>query len=290
MIITVLKNRGSRSARTLARLLRFALPTRVTEGTVDSIKRCRGDRLVINWGVATTPTNWRQRTLVWTNTSVAVDKCRDKLRTFTALQRHNVPAIQTAYYLHEADLNRPQQYVQMTGDDLVIEAAYDWLDQDGKIVVRHTTTGHSGAGIQVVRRGQDIPDAPLYTRYFRKDAEYRVHVAFNEVILIQQKRKRNGIEHEDEQHLIRTHANGWVFTANDLSCNQRRYTGDLCALAIAAANAVGCAHCAVDILVRHNDNNDMVVCEINSAPGLEAESTQLAYRNAFVKHIEETYL
>jgi len=157
------------------------------------------------------------------------------------------------------------------------EALNRWMREDGKIVVRHTVTGHSGAGLEIVRRGQPIPVAPLYTRYFRKHAEYRVHVCYGNVILIQQKRKENGA---DVDTLVRTRANGWVFTVQDLSCDTRNYRAELGVLALDAARAVGANHCAVDILVNHDSMNKVVV-EINSAPALEAESSLNAYVEAF---------
>ena len=144
-------------------------------------------------------------------------------------------------------------------------------------------TGHSGAGIQIVRMGDAIPDAPLYTRYYKKQAEYRVHVCYGNAILIQQKRKRNGGVVDS---LIRTHGNGWVFTVNDLSCDVRGYRQELINLALDGARAVGANHCAVDILVKHErgtteGQQGMVVCEINSGPAVEASSTLNAYTEAF---------
>lgn len=271
MLVTILSNRGSRSAANLNASLRNALPdVRIGRASPDSSRRCNTRRIVLNLGVGTAPAEFRQRELIYSNTPTAVRNCANKILTFDMLNANDVPRLEYA-----------------TGH--MLELPPQWLEQDGKIVVRNTTTGHSGAGIQIVRRGTPIPEAPLYTRYFRKDAEYRVHVAFGEVILIQQKRKRDGAQQEGEQALIRTHANGWVFTVNDLSCDIRNYRTNLVALALSAANAVGAGHCAVDILARHGDVNNavhnMIVCEINSCPALEANTTLSAYTQAFAAYI-----
>lgn len=267
MLVTILSNRGSRSAANLNASLRNALPdVRIGRASPDSSRRCNTRRIVLNLGVGTAPVEFRQRELMYSNTPTAVRNCANKILTFDMLNANDVPRLEYA-----------------TGH--MLELPPQWLEQDGKIVVRNTTTGHSGAGIQIVRRGTPIPAASLYTRYFRKDAEYRVHVAFGEVILIQQKRKRDGAQQEGEQALIRTHANGWVFTVNDLSCDARNYRTNLVALALSAANAVGAGHCAVDILARHGDVNNMVVCEINSCPALEANTTLSAYTQAFAAYI-----
>lgn len=274
MLVTILSNRGSRSAANLNASLRNALPdVRIGRASPDSSRRCNTRRIVLNLGVGTAPVEFRQRELIYSNTPTAVRNCADKIATFAALRNSSVPHLPYAVGYNVAEVNA------------IDNSPRQWLEADGKIVARMTTTGHSGAGIQIVRRGTPIPAAPLYTRYFRKDAEYRVHVAFGEVILIQQKRKRDGAQQEGEQALIRTHANGWVFTVNDLSCDTRNYRTNLVALALSAANAVGAGHCAVDILARHGDVNNMVVCEINSCPALEANTTLSAYTQAFAAYI-----
>lgn len=261
MIVTVLRNRASRSGRALADSLG------VSPAYVNSQRRCRGTRYVINWGVSTAPEGLVQDTLIYSNFPAAVARCVDKFNTLLALVNFNIPCID--YSTESFDATR-------------------WLEEDGKIVVRHITTGHSGEGIQIVRKGQEIPIAPLYTRYFTKQAEYRVHVFYGRVILIQQKRRMRSdrrAEGMDESHLIRTHGNGWAFTLDSLDCHQRGYTAQLEQLSLSAANAVGIEHGAVDVLVNHDKDNLAVVCEINSAPSLEGESTLNAYTEAFLAKI-----
>jgi hypothetical protein len=42
----------------------------------------------------------------------------------------------------------------------------------GLTVVRHKLTGHSGEGIELVDNPQDLPNAPLYVQYIKKEQEY----------------------------------------------------------------------------------------------------------------------
>jgi len=265
MRVTIVTNGPSNSARNLQAALRLR-GGEASRARPTSRLSCRGTRYVINLGVSAA-LGFQQRRLLVSNSQEGVRNCQDKRLTFDALRRASVSSL---------EWGETQEGAVAT-----------WLERDGKVVVRHTATGHSGAGIQIVRKGEQIPVAPLYTRYFKKQAEYRVHVAFGNVILIQQKRKRNGVEQENEQSLVRTHANGWVFSTQALSCNERGYRDNLCALGIAAANAIRAAHCAVDILVSHENGNNMVVCEINSAPALEANSTLAAYTDAFINEMRK---
>lgn len=289
--VTILKNDASRSARLLAADLRRALNgIKVGVARVADTRTCRCTRYVVNWGVAAQPLQFQQGRLVMSNTPQGVAVCRDKIKTLRALEQAGVPCLEWADH----------DFRELRGaDDVRKLGPTAWLEADKKIVVRHTTTGHSGAGIEIVRlpeggaRGQErlIPAAPLYTRYFRKDAEYRVHVMSGVAIHVQQKRRRNGHEFpNNEDHLIRTHANGYVFTTQNLDCDVKGYRDALTGLATRAAAACGVSHAAVDILVRHSKRNtaqpNIVVCELNSAPAVDAESTRNAYVQGFAREIQ----
>lgn len=270
-MITILQNVGSRSARRLAEGLALALRTPVGRGSAASRKDSTGPRYIVNWGVAATPANWRDGGKTYSNTPASVNNCRDKILTFRRLQEAHVDALEFT-----TDRN----------------TAVAWQGDGKKVIVRRTTTSHSGHGIVVVREGEAIPQAPLYTKYFRKDAEYRLHVLNGRVILTQQKRRDREADQDADQSIIRVHDNGWVFTINGLDCDAMGYRPALEQLAIAAIHAVGAGHGAVDILVRHAAGRtrpapSLVVCEINSAPALEADSTREAYVNAFAALIRE---
>ena len=269
MIVTVLRQAGHRngSGAVLARALG------IPHGGPNGERTTRQDRYIINYGVTEHP-NWRQRTVQYSNPRTAIALCVDKHLTLRKLSESGVSCI------------------EFTTD---FDVANRWCREDGKVVERHTLTGHSGQGIHISRNpdamNDRVADAPkMYTRYFKKDAEYRVHVAFGKVILIQQKKRGENYNGDiDTNRLIRTNANGWVFCINDLDCDARGYTESLRTLALAAARAVGLNHGAVDILVKHNRANEAaptsVVCEINTAPAIRNPSTLAAYVNAFKEQL-----
>jgi glutathione synthase/RimK-type ligase-like ATP-grasp enzyme len=206
---------------------------------------------------------------MYSNTPAAVLSSANKIRTFQALQRSNVPTLE---WTDRAEIAR------------------SWVDSDGKCVARTTVNGHSGVGIHILRDANNIIPAPLYTRYWKKQKEFRVHVAFGQVILVQEKRRADGSTDNlsPDAMLIRTHANGCVFCINDLHCDSGGYREAISELAIRAAVAVGLQHGAVDILVklsRHGAYASSVVVETNSAPALEGESTIQAYTQAFRRQI-----
>lgn len=257
------------SGATLARALG------IPNSSPETSRRMRGDRFVINYGCSVDPgLNWRQRSITFTNSPQSVHNCADKRETF----RKMLVAKQSNPALH---------FLEWTDDRTV---AAGWVRDDGKAIGRSVINGHSGVGISVLRAANNVPNLPLYTRYFKKDIEYRVHVAFGRVALIQQKKRGERYNGDDpDLALIRTNANGWIFSINDLDCDVRNYRGLIETLALNAAQAVGIQHGAVEILVKHKRQGapDAVVCEINSAPALGNPSTLNAYVQAFRAKFQE---
>ena len=140
MRVTIVTNGASNSARNLQNAL-IANGVENNRAYNASSRRCRGDRYVINLGVSTSLHGFRQRTLHLSNPLEAVRNCSNKIRTFEHLALHHVPTL-------EFSVGNPA-------------VALGWLEHDGKIVVRHTVTGHSGGGIQIVRRNEPLPALPL---------------------------------------------------------------------------------------------------------------------------------
>lgn len=260
-MITVLRQQrhSNGSGAVLARALG------VSSAGPESRRVTRGPRYIINYGVTANP-NWRQSSAEFSNTPTAVSVCVNKFQTIQYLVRHNVPCVQ-----------------QLTRNE--VAAA---IQEDGKVIARDVLNGHSGQGIRVVRDAAHIGNSPLYTRYFKKDFEYRVHVAFGDVILIQQKKRGDNFDDSDrDRSLIRTNDNGWVFCINDLDCDAKGYRPLISDLALRAAGAVGINHGAVDVLVKINKRGGptAVVCEINTAPALRNPSTLAAYVQAFQRRL-----
>lgn len=143
------------------------------------------------------------------------------------------------------------------------DTAKAWLDSEHTVVVRNKLTGHSGEGIIIVEPGQELPKAPLYTLYIKKQLEYRVHVANGTVVDVQ--RKIRDPDREPTTWKVRSHANGFIFARNGVEIS-----GSVSDLAVAATAACGLDFGAVDIIV--DKTGTAYVLEINTAPGLEGQT------------------
>lgn len=236
----------SNSARAVANSLGGKLLRRV--GTT---YRPRAGDILINWGSRTLPNVLTNNVPRYTilNKPEAVNIGSSKILTFEALQRHNVRTV-----LFTRDQAR----------------ARDWLG-DNHVVGRNADRGQAGAGITFYHR--DTPPAQLrqhlfYTKYFRKEREFRVHVMNGRAIFTQEKLKREGVEFEHDRKYIRSHHNGWVFAFNHLRAKPSPQ--GLEDVAIGACNAVGLDFCGVDI--GWNARHGFAVFEVNTAPGIEETS------------------
>jgi glutathione synthase/RimK-type ligase-like ATP-grasp enzyme len=155
-----------------------------------------------------------------------------------------------------------------------------WLDADkSTVVVRASLTGHSGAGISLLNPGHGaIPQAPLYVKYVKKQQEFRVHVAFGEVIDVQEKRQRKNYDGETDFQ-VRNHHTGWVYCREDI-----REPESLRGMAKAVVSSLELNFGAVDIIYNAK-RDECYVLEVNTAPGLEG-STVDKYAEAFVKALK----
>lgn len=158
------------------------------------------------------------------------------------------------------------------------QTAVDWV-VSGKVVLNRTQlNGHSGAGIVVAARAEDvIMGCPLYVVYRKKKREYRVHVAFGTVIDVQQKLKRRDYD-GDVDYAVRNHHTGWIYGRENVEAAPVRDE-----LAIRAVSLLGLDFGAVDIIYNERDNA-YVVLEVNTAPGLEG-TTITKYVEAFTARI-----
>ncbi|MDT9694122.1 hypothetical protein Q5762_38495, partial [Streptomyces sp. P9(2023)] len=77
------------------------------------------------------------------------------------------------------------------------EEAQGWLDEGTIVVARTMLRGHSGAGIVLHSGDDELVDAPLYVKYVKKTQEYRVHVAFGEILDQQRKARRQDTPDEE---------------------------------------------------------------------------------------------
>mgnify|MGYP001607543360 CR=1 FL=1 len=237
---------GSESARDLARAL--GVKRIIPDGGYSP----RSSTMVLNWGNS----HPRFRHGNYLNKPEAVAVAANKLSTLIKLKANGISV---------PDFTTDRQ------------VANRWLEDDFRVVARRILTGSSGEGIVIVRPGGTLPAAPLYTKYTKKDQEFRVHVFKDRIIDVCEKRKRNGEEPSDS--LIRTHNNGWVFCRDDVYCPQ-----DVRQLAIRAVSVLGLDFGALDVICR---NGSAWVLEVNTAPGIQG-STLDCYVEAIRPYVGET--
>jgi hypothetical protein len=206
--------------------------------------------VIVNWGTTKVPPIGDNLKLL--NSPAAVNRAANKFYTFNSLAGVNVST------------------VPWTANKAV---AQEWQAEGSVVVVRTTLTGHSGAGIIIVEKGEAIPDAPLYTKYVFKNREYRVHASPNGVIDTQQKVRDPN--QEPKSWKIRSHDNGFIFQRKNITPNAKRDE-----LACLAVKTLGLDFGAVDIV--EDKKGIFYVLEINTAPGLEGQ-TVVAYNNALTE-------
>lgn len=184
--------------------------------------------------------------------------------------------------------------------------AFALVEQGARMYARTILNGHSGKGIvlmvnaqdvereaiqrvvnggsmPVYRPGDDLPrslrDCKLFTQGVAgKRTEYRVHVVSGQVILVQQKRRKEDWGNNPNYNsLVRNLESSWIYAVNLDQLG-------LEAVKEAATRAVltfGLDFGAVDVIYKHQTEQAFVL-EINTAPGLDQDGSALtAYTEAF---------
>lgn len=207
---------------------------------------------IINWGNSALYRNFTYEG-EWFNHPEAVAKAVNKLETFKALDgKVSIP--------------------KWTEDDAV---AFNWRLHGGRAVARHSLTGHSGEGIEIVEEHdpKNFPKAPLYTEYIKKKEEYRVHVFRGKVIFKQRKARKLDVPKEDVNWQVRNLAGGFIFANQNVEL-----AAEALQAAVAAVDCLGLDFGAVDIIL--GTDGTYYVLEVNTACGLQG-STLDAYVEAF---------
>jgi glutathione synthase/RimK-type ligase-like ATP-grasp enzyme len=200
--------------------------------------------MVVNWG----NTSISRKCLTVLNKPAAVSLAANKLSAFRCLLEHGVNTV--PFTTQRFDVVR-------------------WLESGSKVVARKLLSSHSGRGAVVIKTKEEIVSAPLYTKYVKKDEEYRVHVLRGNVIDYATKCKRNGVE---ANPYIRSYNNGWVFCRNGVQLPE-----GVKREAIKAVQVLGLDFGAVDVIFRQGR---AYILEVNTAPGLEGTTLQ-RYADAF---------
>jgi len=225
----------------------------------------RQSDIIINWGRSNLGDYGNGALCDVYNDRYAVQRAVNKLETYRLLTEAGVPT------------------VEWTTDGAV---AYEWcsalpgpMDRVAGFARTHLT-GRGGAGMVPIRGGTEYgpegdvwPRAPLYTRYFKKRREFRVHVWGNQMIDLQEKRKRRGA---DADRYIRSHDNGWIFARQGVTC-----PAAVSEASVAAVRALGLQFGAVDIGWNEHYQRPCVF-EVNTAPGIEGTTV-----SAYVNKIKE---
>jgi glutathione synthase/RimK-type ligase-like ATP-grasp enzyme len=118
--------------------------------------------------------------------------------------------------------------------------------------------------------------APLYTKYIKKDEEYRVHVIGGEIVAIQRKvlKKEKADSGEPINWKIRNLDNGFIYQREGINPPDGVRT-----VALDATRLSGLVFGAVDVIFNTRQQRAYVL-EINSAPGITGTTVQ-NYADAF---------
>lgn len=225
--------------------------------TKSPYKAKAGD-LVVNWGNSIIP-EWNKPEIEWLNNPAAVTVAADKKKSLIKLAA--------------AGISCPE----FTTD---IDEVFKWLKK-GTVFARTKLTGHSGQGIVVLEKGtEELPNAPLYVKYKKKAREFRVHVFKNEIIDVQEKRKKVDFNGE-RNNQIRSHDNGWVFCREGLEDFDNV---PLFEVALDAVSALELDFGAVDIIYNAHEKQYYAL-EVNTAPGIEGE-TMFSYVCSVLNYVE----
>jgi glutathione synthase/RimK-type ligase-like ATP-grasp enzyme len=149
-----------------------------------------------------------------------------------------------------------------------------WVGNQEIVVARQLLRASGGRGIVLINTDADMVGAPLYVKYMKKRAEYRIHMWRGRVIHQSEKRMM-GRERRPEsfEARIRNHDYGWVFCHDDVNPHAQ-----VIEQSRLACEALGLDFGAVDV-VWNEHYQRATVLEVNTAPGLEG-ATLAAYVNA----------
>lgn len=240
---------GSASAKTLAAAL--GIKRIKPEGRNLHVKGS-----IINWGCSGFTRNLTYEDELF-NHPDAVAKAVNKLQAFKALDGHVSIPLWTEH---------------------PVEAAR-WLADGFAVVHRLKLTGHSGEGIEIADKDNEvIKAAPLYTQYIKKRQEYRLHVFRDKVFFTQRKARNKDVPDDQVNWQIRNHGNGFIFAHNEgVNCGPQAEQ-----YAIDAVRILGLDFGAVDIIKGVDDR--WYVLECNCAPGLSGLTLE-KYKEIFQEFV-----
>lgn len=151
------------------------------------------------------------------------------------------------------------------------------------IVARTLTRASEGRGIELIdcdpngTARDTVVNAPLYTAYIPKHAEYRVHIGYQggeyKVIDITKKARRTDVPDDQVNWRIRNYDNGFTFAREGLDLAEPTVQRVI-EQAKLAVRALGLTFGAVDVVVQSNRERSVYVLEVNTAPGMEGTTLE----------------
>lgn len=250
-------NNGSQGAKALAEALGI-------KRIKHERSRFRGspDKVVINWGSSALPPHVQGCTVK--NEPHRVGVATDKLKFFELLKgKVNIPPFTDS-----------------------MDEAREWI-RDGHVVVCRTILrGSGGAGIVIAEDETQLVKAPLYTKYIKKQEEYRLHIgakfdgaaddALDKYTVFDIQQKARKLDGDPKDWRIRNLENGFIYKRQDVKVKQSGINQ-----ACDAMNMTGLTFGAIDLI--YNAYQDKYyVLEVNTAPGLEGTTLE-SYKNFLEK-------
>ena len=195
-------------------------------------------KVVVNWGSSSVPAAYLLKAkVVNPDVSTAVNK----LKFFQAIQGE-VYCIPFTTSKEEAKAE--------------IEAGH-------VVVCRTKLSSHSGDGIVIAETIDQLVDAPLYTRYIKKETEYRIHIGNGRIFFEQKKARSHDVPDEQVNWKVRNLAGGFIFAHQGVDIPE-----PVKASAIACMKVLGLDFGAVDVLYNAKSEKAYTL-EVNCAPGLQ---------------------
>ena len=158
------------------------------------------------------------------------------------------------------------------------DQAVAWITADKKKVVCRTMLNASGgAGIVIAENVPDLVNSSVYTQYIPKMSEFRLHFVGDSIIFSQQKKMRSGIE--DANFQVRNHENGFVYCHLDIEV-----PWEVIEICEEFVDRTSLDFGAIDVIY-NKKHSKAYILEVNTAPGLEGDTTLERYVEAFKKLI-----
>lgn len=233
-----------------------------TEGSTYSPKN---EHLIVNWG--------NSQKMPWYKNGINILNKPDKVAVA-------VNKTATFQKLRAANLSVPD----FTTD---INVARGWFNGASslKVVCRTKINASGGDGIVIAKTSEEVVQAPLYTKYQKKQNEYRIHVLKDIIIDFAEKKKSTSWNVEQKGEIdpyIRSHDRGWVFCREGVNPPPK-----VLDLAKKSIKALELDFGAVDIIFSDAGDGVAYALEVNTAPGLEPGGTTLERYSAALKNLSE---